>query len=81
LSSGVIHQLQQIFAIEGEKRRMHHFKNARQQSGSFKRAHALLLQQVGKGIHLPGQFAQRRPRPSSPRAEGVVALAQRRDHV
>ena len=60
---------------------MHHLKDARQQRGGLKRAHALLLQQVGQRVDFGGQFAQRIRRAGSARAKGVVALAQRRDNV
>jgi hypothetical protein len=52
--AGVVDQLQQIFAIEGKQRRVHHFENAGQQRRGLKRTHALLLQQVGERVHLGG---------------------------
>jgi hypothetical protein len=67
LSPCVVHQLQQVLAVEGEQRRVHHFKNARQQRRGLQRAHALLLQQVGQRVHLAGQLAQR-PARLAPRA-------------
>ncbi len=59
LHAGVVDQLQQVFAVEGKERRMHHFENARQQRRSLQRAHALLLQQIGERIDFGGQFAER----------------------
>jgi hypothetical protein len=46
-----------VVAVKGEEGRMHDFENAGQQGRGFERAHALLLQQVGEGVDLPGQFA------------------------
>jgi hypothetical protein len=81
LDAGVVDQLEQIFAVEGKQRRVHHLKDARQQRGGLKRTHALLLQQIGERVHLGCQFAERVRGAGSAGAEGVVALAQRRDDI
>ena len=81
LDPGVVDQLQRVFAVEGKQRRMHDFKNAGQQGCGLERTDALLLQQVGESIDLGGQFAKRVLRAGPARAEGVIALAQRRHHV
>ena len=60
---------------------MHHLKDARQQRRCLKRAHALLLQQIGERVDLRGQFAECIARAGAARAKGVVAFAQRRNHV
>ena len=72
----IVDQLQKVFAVKGKQRRVHHFKNARQQSRGFERAHPLLLQQVGKCVDLSGQFAKciAIARPSC--AKRIVAFAQ-----
>ncbi len=81
LEPGVVHQLQRVFAVKGKQGRVHHFQDAGQQGGGLKGAHALFLQQVGECVHLRGQLAERVMGAGSAGAEGVVALAQRRDHV
>ncbi len=68
LDAGVVDQLQQVVAVKGKQRRVHDFKNARQQGRGFQRAHALLLQQVGERVDLRGQFAERIVREPAPRA-------------
>ena len=81
LRPGVVHQLQKVFAVKGEERRVHDFENARQQGCSFERAHALFLQQVGQGVDLPSQFAKGIAGIGAAGAKRVVAFAQRRDNV
>ena len=60
---------------------MHHFQDARQQRRSFQRTHSLALQQICQRIHLAGQFTQRIMCIRAARAKGVIALAQRCNHV
>ena len=79
--AGVVDELQAVFAIEGEERRVHYLQDARQQRGSLKRAHALLLQEIGKRVDLAGKFAEGIAGGGAARAKGVVAFAQRRNHV
>jgi hypothetical protein len=73
--ASVVDELQAVFAIESEERRVHHFQDACQQRGSLKRAHALLLQQIGKRVDFSGEFAQGVAGCGAARAKGVVAFA------
>ena len=81
LRTGIVHQLQKVFAIEGEERCVHDFENAREQRGGFKRAHALFLQKIGESVDLRCQFPERVRRVRAACAEGVVSFAQRRHDV
>ena len=76
LGSGGVHKLQHVVAIKGEQGGDHHLEDAGQQRRGFKRAHALFLQQVGKGVDFAGQFAQGIGRAGAAGAEGIVAFAQ-----
>ncbi len=60
---------------------MHDLENSRQQSRRLKRAHALSLQQVGERIDLSCQLGKCILCSCSTRAERVVSLAQRRNHI
>jgi hypothetical protein len=59
LDAGVVDQLEQVFAVEGKQRRVHHFEDAGQQRRGLERTHALLLQQIGERVDLGGQLAER----------------------
>ena len=81
LDPGVVDQLEKIFAVEGKERRVHDLKDAGQQSRGFKRAHALLLQQIGQCVDLRGQFRKRVLRAGAAGAERVIAFAQGGDDI
>ena len=81
LGSCGVHQLQHVLAIKREQRRNHYFQNAREQCCRFEGANPLLLQQISKRVDFCGQFSHRIARLGAARAEGVIALAQRRHHV
>ena len=69
LHARVVHQLQKILAVEGEQRRVHHLKNARQQGRRFQRSNALLLQQVRQCVYFGGQLSKCIAGPGATRAK------------
>ncbi len=76
LDAGVVHQLQQVFAIECEQRGVHDLEYAGKQRSRFERTHALLLQQVGQCVDLSGKLTKGITGCGSAGTEGVVAFAQ-----
>jgi hypothetical protein len=81
LRAGIVDQLQEILAIEGKERGMHHLEDASKQGRSFKRTDTLSLEEVSEGVDLSRQFAEGVCRTGAAGAKRIVTLTERGDDV